>query len=216
MENKKFLKHLKKGINYSVVGSLGLVVVGALSGCGEKKEDDKQVFSQVAEAKNAFFVIEEKPKGSFKVIEQHPTTGPTRAILRDADGNEKMISEAELKKLAEEEAKKVEAGTSNLTNGNLEQGGGMSFGEALLAGAMGGMLGSLVGNAIANKMSNNQNFQQAQRQASKGRTTISRPATSAGSTSKTTTTSKPKSGYFGSSSTTSKSSTTSSTSTYGG
>jgi hypothetical protein len=214
MKNKNFLKHLKKGLNYSVVGSIGLVVASTLSGCGDETPKETQVFSDVSKAQNTFFVIEEKPKGSFTVLEKHPTSGPTRAIVRDENGNERILNEDEIKKLAQAEAQKVENGTSNLMSEN--SGGGLSLGEAILAGAGGALLGSLVGNMIANKMMNNNNFQQAQRQANTQRSAITRSATNKPTTSKTTT-SNPKSGFFGSKTTsTSKTSKNYSSSSYGG
>lgn len=197
---KNFLNQIKKGINYSVVGSLGLIVVTTLTGCEEKKPEEKQqVFSDVNKAQNTFFVIEEKPVGNFKVLEQHPTTGATRAIIRDENGTERVMTEEEIKKLAQKEAEKVNSGTSNLTNATPPS--SLSLGEAILASATGAILGSLVGNAIANKMMNNDRFQQAQRQANLHQPSISRPMTSTpsmgGATPSAGTQSQPKSGFFG-------------------
>jgi hypothetical protein len=137
-------------------------------------------------------------EGRYKVIEQYPANGPSRAILKDINGTEKLLSEAELKALAEVEAKKVENNTSNLTkapNESSMHSGGMSLGETILASAA----GALIGGYIANKLFNNPNFQAHQRTVAPS--AISKPAggyaphttNSAGASS---TGAKPQSGYF--------------------
>jgi hypothetical protein len=220
-ENKNYSKHIKKAINYSTIGTMGLLLAATFTGCGEKQESNQNssasqnTMTEVNEAKNMFFVIQENEKGGYDVVEKHPTSGETRALLRDKDGNERMMSEAEIKKLAEEEAAKVENGTSNLTQEGGANPGGMSLGETILAAAGGAILGSLIGNAIANKMMNNQNFQQSQRNSMNRTSAISRSVNKP--MNKATTpkpgSSKPtatKSGFFN------KSSTAKTTSSFGG
>ena len=176
-------------MNYSIAGSLSIVVMSALTGCQQK--DDQQAFSNMSQAQNQFFVIVEKPKGNYTVTEQYPTDGETRAILKDADGKERIINEQEMKALAEVEAQKIENGQSNLTNGG---GGGLSLGETIMAAAGGALLGNLIGNALSNKLMKNQNFQNRQQAAMKN-SNIGRSANSA---SKSSAKSSSKSGFFGS------------------
>jgi hypothetical protein len=222
--NKDFSKHIKSAVKYSTIGTMGILLASVMTGCGDKQESNnssssQNTMSQVNEAKNMFFVIQENENGGYDVVEKHPTSGDTRALLRDKDGNERMMSEAEIKKLAEEEAAKVDNGTSNLTQEGGANPSGMSLGETILAAAGGAILGSLIGNAIANKMMNNQNFQQSQRNSMNRTSSISRsvnktPAKNmskpaAGSSKPTAT----KSGFFNKPSSTSS---TKSTSSFGG
>lgn len=188
------MRHIKKALSYSIAGSLGLVVVANLQGCSDQGAQsfgggpgDQNLSSQ---DQNFFIVIEQTGSNpdTYKVAEKHPTTGPTRAILRAPDGTERFLSEAELKTLAEQEAAKVEAGTSRLTQDPSMHSGGMSLGETLLAAAA----GSLIGGMLANRLAGNRNFQRAQQSYGGGRPTakISQPH-------KPNSGGKPRSGFFG-------------------
>ncbi|USF88819.1 hypothetical protein [Candidatus Endoriftia persephone] len=188
------MKHIKKVLSYSIAGSIGLSVIASLNGCSDQGAPPPGGFGSQAGAEqgqNAFMVIEQTGANpdSYKLVEKHPTTGPNRAILRDMDGNERFLSEDELKQIAEQEAAKVEAGTSRLTEDPSMHSGGMSLGETLLATAA----GSLIGGMIANKLMNNSNFQRNQQQYGGGRPTssISQPY------KKTASNKQPKSGFFG-------------------
>ena len=126
------MKHyIKKISQVSAFGSVAVLAALAISGCGEKpQEEAKQSGQSVSEASKAqgqFLVIQEVAKDKYKVVEQYPANGPSRAILKEINGTERLLSEEELKKLAEAEAKKVENNTSNLTKENSTQmhGGGM-------------------------------------------------------------------------------------------
>jgi hypothetical protein len=181
-----FKKHIKTAKNYSVVGTFSAIALASIYGCEQKQGNfDEQTTNQ-------FFVIQKKVDGSFEVIEQHPTTGPTRAILRDVDGKERFLSEEEIKQIALEEKAKIENGQSNLTREN--RGGGMSLGETIMAAAGGALLGSLIGNALANKLNKNSNFQNRQNTARR----TSGFSRSASGVSKKSTSANSKRGFFGS------------------
>jgi len=184
------MRHIKKVLSYSIAGTLGLTVVASLHGCGDDGSQPLGTQSGAEQGQNAFMVIEQTGANpdTYKLVEKHPTPGPNRAILRDLDGNERFLSEDELKKIAEEEAAKVEDGSSRLMQDPAVMEGGMSFGETLMAAAA----GSLIGGLIANKLAGNSNFQRTQQQHGGGRPTasISQPANK-------TAGSKPKSGFFG-------------------
>ena len=180
-----FKKHIKTAKNYSVVGTFSAIALASIYGCEQKQGNvDEQT-------KNQFFVIQQKRDGSFEVIEQHPTTGPTRAILRDVDGKERFLSEEEIRQIALKEKENIENGQSNLTK---ENGGGMSLGETIMAAAGGALLGSLIGNALANKLNKNSNFQNKQNSARRT-SGFSRPASGTSRKSSSTKSSK---GFFGS------------------
>ena len=175
------MKHIKKALSYTVAGSIGLTVIASLQGCGDQSAVDRNAggFGSSTEAditQNFFMVIEQTGTAPdvYKVVEKHPTDGPTRAILREVDGSERFMSPEELQQLAQQEAAKVEAGTSRLTEDPAMHGAGLSLGETILAAAA----GSLIGGMLANRLMSNPNFQRTQQSYGGGRPTaaISRPA----------------------------------------
>jgi len=154
------MKHIQKALSYSIAGSLGLTVVASLSGC-EQAQSPQDPFADMNQAANEnwFMVVEQTGQNpdTYRIAEQHPTSGPTRAVLRDINGIERFLSEDELKQIAEEEARRVEAGTSRLAQEDAQMSaGGLSLGETLLAAAA----GSLIGGMLANSLMGNRNFQQ--------------------------------------------------------
>ena len=209
------MKHIKKVRSYSIAGSIGLTVIASLAGCGDQGQSPQDGqgtdnLQSQQEGQSFFIVIEQTgtAPAAYKVVEKHPTTGPTRAILREMDGTERFMSEEELRQLADQEAAKVEAGTSRLTQGPEMSGGGLSLGETILAAAA----GSLVGGMLANKLAGNSNFQRNQQRYGAGRptSTISQPRYPSSSSAKS-----PRTGFFGGSGGTSSYS-RSATSSYGG
>jgi hypothetical protein len=154
------LKFVGKNSKY-VLGSLTLGLVTVLnSGCSGCSEDNSQESKeQQAEAQNKILTIVEKAPSKYVVTDEAITSGPNKAIITDLNGTTRVLNEEEMKKFAEEEFKKVENNTSNLTSSNPPQEEGLSMGEVLLAGAAGALLGNVVGNML----SNNSNYQANQR-----------------------------------------------------
>ena len=130
------------------IGSMNVVVMAALSGCAQERQ----------EPQNRFLVIEQNALGKYSVIEEHPTEGASRAIIRERDEDGKIIerfmNEDEMKVLAEQEYQKVQNGSSETTQPHSD--GGMGLGGTILAVAA----GSLLGNMIANQLMGNKNFSQ--------------------------------------------------------
>lgn len=183
--------------NTVMMGSMGLIVLSALSGCGSQEEPQ-------AEAANKFIVVEQLSSGKYVVIEEMPTTGPSRAIIRETDGNgtvhERILSEAEMKELADQEYKKMQEGKSEL---NAEpHGEGMGLAGTILAAAGGALLGNMIGNALMN----NSNFRK--NQDASNRSAYHRSASGGASSAANT----QKKSFFGSSA----SKSTASSSSYGG
>jgi len=172
-------EYIQKTSQIAIASISAITVGGLLAGCESHQQ----------EAQNMFIVLQQKADGSYDVIEKHPTDGPSRAIVRDLNGNERMMSNEEMTALAQQEAQKIDNGTSNMGHG-----GGMSMGEAILAAATGAVLGNLIGNSLANKINNNPRFKEAQRQSANKTSAYSRSAKS--STSKTGR-KKSRSGFFG-------------------
>lgn len=139
------------------LGSFSLVLMSALSGCQSAPEENA---AEQAEGQNKFIVVEQQPNGKYVVVEEMPTTGQSRAIIRETDENgtvsERIMSEAEMKALAQQEYDKMQAGESEL---NAEpQGEGMGLAGTILAAAGGALLGNMIGNALMN----NSNFRKNQ------------------------------------------------------
>lgn len=192
------MKHIYNA-NTVVLGSMGLIVMSALSGCQGTQEPEQ------VEAQNKFLVVEQQPNGKYVVIEEMPTTGPSRAIIHETDENgtvhERVMSEAEMKALADQEYQKMQEGKSEL---NAEpQGEGMGLGGTILAAAGGALLGNMIGNALMN----NANFRK--NQDASNRSAYHRSASGANAQS---TANNQKKSYFGNSA----SKSTSSSSSFGG
>ncbi|MFA5215894.1 hypothetical protein [Sulfuricurvum sp.] len=140
---------------HAYMGTMGLIVLSALSGCQSAPEEN-----QATEGKNKFLVVEQQPNGKFVVIEEAPTDGPSHAIIRSTDENgtvtERVMSEAEMKELADQEYKKMQEGKSELNAEPHSE--GMGLGGTILAAAGGALLGNMIGNALMN----NSNFRKNQ------------------------------------------------------
>ena len=199
--------HIKKISDYAMVGGLGSLLVVGLIGCGDSSNNNQDQQDQqnqqqsngmadASQKQGAFVVVEESADGKYKIIDEFPAS-KTTVVLRKTDGTERILSPEEIDKLVKEEEKKIDAGTSALTNPNAEvSSGGMGLGGGLLSSIAGAMIGAWLGN----KLFNNQNFQN-QRQTqykspqtySKSQSSFSKtPATSGANSS-----SSKKSGFFG-------------------
>lgn len=168
------------------LGSAGIMMMSVLSGCSQQQEQ---------QAQNKFLVIEQQTNGKYIVVEEMPTEGPSRAIIREKDANgnvtERFMNEAEMKALAEQEYQKVQNGTSETVKSG-DSSAGMGLAGTILAVAAGSLLGNMIGNALMN----NKNF--SQRSSSVNKSAYSRSAASRSSTSSPT-----KKSFFGSNSKTS-------------
>lgn len=197
---------LNKISSYSMVGSIGAIVVLSLQGCGgdqpppPPEKPKQETISQATSDKEQTFVLLLKQTGAnpdtYQLTEKIPSSTGTKAIVTGLDGKERVLTEEELKKIAEEEAKRVEAGTSTLTKPVAEN-QGLSLGETILASAA----GALIGGMIANKLMGNANYQQHQQQQnSRAQSTMSstrNPGATNTSTATKPTTTQPRSGFFG-------------------
>ncbi len=174
-------KHISSIASGVALGSAGIVMMSVLSGCESPQQQQEQ--------QNRFLVIEQQTNGKYIVVEEMPTEGPSRAIIREKDANgnttERFMNEDEMKALAEQEYKKVQDGTSETVSDN---GGsaGMGLAGTILAVAAGSLLGNMIGNALMN----NKNF--AKNSASSNKSAYSRSAASRSSKS-----SSSKKSFFG-------------------
>jgi hypothetical protein len=174
------MKHISSIAGGVALGSAGVLMMSVLTGCEAPQE----------KAQNKFLVIEQQPNGKYVVVEELPTDGPSRAILREYDENgrmtERFMSEEEMKALAAQEYEKVQNGTSE----TLQDGAGsagMGLAGTILAVAAGSLLGNMIGNALMN----NKNF--SRNAASTNRSAYSRSAAGKSSTKSSST----KKSFFG-------------------
>ncbi len=165
------MKHISSIAGGVALGSAGVIMMGVFSGCEAPQEQQQ----------NRFLVIEQQPNGKYVVVEEMPTEGPNRAIIRekDADGRvtERFMNEEEMKALAEQEYQKVQNGTSE----TIQDGGGsagMGLAGTILAVAAGSLLGNMIGNALMN----NKNF--SKNSARTNKSAYSRSASSRASKSR--------------------------------
>ncbi len=185
------MKHISSIAGGVALGSAGVLMMSVLSGCEAPQEQQQQ--------QNRFIVIEQQANGKYIVVEEMPTEGPSRAIIREKDANgntvERFMSEAEMKALAEQEYQKVQDGTSETIQSG-DSSGGMGLAGTILAVAAGSLLGNMIGNALMN----NKNF--SKNAANSNKSAYSRSAASRSSTKKSST----RKSFFGGSSSRSSSS----------
>ena len=160
MPSRKHISSIAGGVT---LGSAGVIMMSVLSGCEAPQQ----------EIQNRYLVIEQQTNGKYIVVEEMPTEGPNRAIIRekDADGKtiERFMNEAEMKALAEQEYQKVQDGTSEtVQSGNSSA--GMGLAGTILAVAAGSLMGNMIGNALMG----NKNF--ASRSTSVNKSAYSRSA----------------------------------------
>ena len=187
------MKHIKKFKELASKGALAAIMATGLAGCnsGGSEQANTAVVKQ-----NATVFIEKTDQG-YKIADEFPSN-ETRGFLRekDAEGrmNERLLSQAEIDKLLKEENAKIDAGTSNLTNGNAQMSsGGMSLGEAILASAAGAIIGSWIGS----KLFGSPGFNAARQGAYSNPSAYSRSQSSFGGAKTGAASSGAKSGFFG-------------------
>ena len=170
----------------SALGATGLATVLAtgVTGCTQQQEEQQQ------QAKGAFVIIEETAPGKYKIKDEFPAD-ETRIVLKQLDGVERVLTQAEMDELVKKEAAKIDDGTSNLTSQNAQMSGGMGLGEVLLSSIAGAMIGSWIGN----KLFGNQNFQNNRKAGYKSPSTYNRSKSSFNKPKRSSSTKK--GGFFG-------------------
>ena len=147
MQNKniKTLKELAKK------GGLATFLILGLNACNDNSNQNNQgsgTFTNASQQEGAFVVVEKASDGSYKIADEFPAA-KTTIVLRNPDGTERILSQEEIDKLVKEEEKKIDAGTSALTNPEMSS-GGMGLGGVLLSSIAGAMIGSWLGNKLFN------------------------------------------------------------------
>lgn len=143
------MKHISTIGSAALLGSMGIAVMSTITGCSGQQQHEPQ---------NRFLVIEQQANGKYIVVEEMPTEGPSRSIIRERDENgvvtERFMNEDEMRRLAEQEYQKVQNGQSEL-NQEPSSTPGMGLAGTILAVAAGSLMGNMIGNALMG----NKNFQ---------------------------------------------------------
>lgn len=157
------MKHISSLASGVALGSAGIAMMSILTACEAPQEQQQ----------NRFLVIEQQANGKYIVVEEQPTQGPNRAIIREKDINgntvERFMNEQEMKALAAQEYDKVQNGTSETITSN-DGSAGMGLAGTILAVAAGSLLGNMIGNALMG----NKNF--ASKSANVNKSAYSRSA----------------------------------------
>lgn len=175
------MKYITKLSTLAATG-LGAVLVTGVTGCTQQQQQQQ--------AQGAFVIIEETAPGRYQIKDEFPAD-ETRIVLKQLDGVERVLTQAEMDALVKEEAAKIDNGTSNLTkeNAQVSQQGGMGLGEVLLSSIAGAMIGSWIGS----KLFGNQNFQNNRKAGYKSPSTYSKSQKSFNKSRKST---SKKGGFF--------------------
>lgn len=150
-------RHFRKN-SEKILGIFAVGVALTLAGCDSGRPSNEGGGLVQAAKKGAFVILQEKEDGSYKILEEYPSS-ETRVVVKGLDGKERILSQSEIDSVLAKADKKIEEGNSNLTKEPSMQSGGLSLGEAILGSAAGAILGSYIGN----KLFNNSNFQQNRR-----------------------------------------------------
>lgn len=175
------MKYIRQLSTLAATG-LGAVLVTGVTGCTQQTQEQ-------AQAKGAFVIIEETAPGKYKITDEFPAD-ETRIVLKKLDGSENVLTQTQLDALIQEEAAKIDDGTSNLTKENPQASQGMGLGETIMASMAGAMLGAWIGN----KLFGNQNYQNNRKAGYKSPSTYSKSKKSFSKSRKST---SRKSGFFG-------------------
>jgi len=178
------MKYIKTLTTATATGLAALLATG-LTGCEQKQTQE------APQAKGAFVIIEETAPGKYKIKDEFPAD-ETRIVLKELDGTERVLTKEEMDRLVKEEAAKIDAGTSPLTQKNPEVSEGMGLGSVLLSSIAGAMIGSWIGN----KLFGNQNYQNNRKAGYKSPQTYQRSKNSFNKPRKSMSSTK-RSGFFG-------------------
>ena len=195
--------YLRKISDAAILGGMSAFLVAGLIGCDSGSSGSTQ---EMSKKQGVIVTLQEQEDGSYKILNEQPDpSGDTTIIVKDLEGNKRVLDKDEVDALVAEEAKKIDNGTSTLTSGD---GGGLGIGGAILASAAGALIGSYIGN----KLFNNSNFKANQQRgysspsAYQRSQNMTQTRSSAPSSTAKSTPSNAKSGFFSGGSSTSSSS----------
>ncbi|MDR2081018.1 MAG: hypothetical protein LBP54_03925, partial [Campylobacteraceae bacterium] len=97
------MKYIRKISDYAIAGGMGAVAVFGILGC----ESSQNGMQEQQQKQGAFVIIEELSDGSYKILEEYPSS-ITRVVLKDKNGAERMLSDEEINEMLKVEAEKID------------------------------------------------------------------------------------------------------------
>ena len=145
MNKKNEKSYIRKVSDIAILGGMSAILIGGLVGCDNSSSSSAQ---EISRKQGVTVTLQEQRDGSYKILDETPSSdGDTTVIVKDLEGNKRILSKEEVDALVAEEAQKIDNGTSTLTSGD---GGGLGIGGAILASAAGALIGSYIGNKLFN------------------------------------------------------------------
>lgn len=134
--------------NLTYKATFAAISAGALlSACGGEEQTQNK-------AQGSFLIIEEYAQGQYRIKDEFPSD-ETRVVLKELNGNERVLSKEEMDELIKAENAKIETNQSSLTNESISS--NHSLGEVLLSSVAGAIIGSWIGNKLFNNSHFNAN-----------------------------------------------------------
>lgn len=196
MREKNKKGYLRKISDAAILGGMSAIMVAGLLGC-DSDSNNTNTTQQISKKKGVIVTLQEEANGSYVIVDEQPSgDGDTTIIVKDTEGNKRILSKEEVDNLVAEEAKKIDNGTSTLTSSD---GGGLGIGGAILASAAGALIGSYIGNKLFNNANYKANAQRSYSSPSayqRSQNSFNKPASSTQTSTKATP-SNAKSGFFG-------------------
>lgn len=206
MEKQGKKSYIRKISDAAILGGMSAVLVAGLLGCDSGSQNSASA-QEMSKKQGVIVTLQEEADGSYKIIDEQPSSdGDTTIIVKDTEGNKRILSKEEVDALVAEEARKIDNGTSTLTSGD---GGGLGIGGAILASAAGALIGSYIGNKLFNNANYKANAQRGYSSPSayqRSQNSFNKATPSSTTTATKATPQNAKSGFFGGGSNTTASS----------
>lgn len=195
MNKKNEKSYIRKVSDIAILGGMSAILIGGLVGCDNSSSSNAQ---EISRKQGVTVTLQEQRDGSYKILDETPSSdGDTTVIVKDLEGNKRILSKEEVDALVAEEAQKIDNGTSTLTSGD---GGGLGIGGAILASAAGALIGSYIGNKLFNNANYKANAQRGYSSPSayqRSQSSFNRSTSATSTATRAATPSNAKSGFFG-------------------
>ena len=195
MNKKNEKSYIRKISDIAILGGMSAILIGGLVGCDNSSSSSAQ---EISRKQGVTVTLQEQRDGSYKILDETPSSdGDTTVIVKDLEGNKRILSKEEVDALVAEEAQKIDNGTSTLTSGD---GGGLGIGGAILASAAGALIGSYIGNKLFNNANYKANAQRGYSSPSayqRSQSSFNRSTSATSTATRAATPSNAKSGFCG-------------------
>ena len=104
--------YLRKISDVAILGGMSAFLVAGLMGCDSGSSGSTQ---EMSKKQGVIVTLQEQEDGSYKILNEQPDpSGDTTIIVKDLEGNKRVLDKDEVDALVAEEAKKIDNGTSTL------------------------------------------------------------------------------------------------------